>query len=588
MHLPRAWLRSLGREKSLKPLILGFLVLTIAIIVGLLIVGSVIVGNMANQREEEALASLADTMASKTEGLLAQMNYAFSIMESWLLSHPGADPRSNLEFEGYVRTFRASMGYLIDVGVLSRNGDLWPVPSVSAGPVAKATGKAYFLRQLDTATRGFNVGDLVRNEADGAWSIPVSYPLSSDHAGIFLIVGFIDLARFGSVYGNFSPDRGRGVALFHSDGRYLASEPFDQAYLGLSLKMPSTVALNGVATLGHSIIRREKGFDGREKLVAYHSVDYNHLVLAVFSDEDRILEKWRSFAPFLALGIVLVLAFLLFLSSRIYYLLSELDTARKGLEASVQGLEASQAAKDKLFSVVSHDLRGPLGGIRNLLETLVEERPRMGAKDLDQSLVALHEAADSTYSLLEDLLAWFRSQGSGLVFRPKTMALIGLVEEAFQAAQAQAGSKSVRLEMAIEEGCPVYADGDMLATILRNLVSNGIKYSRPGERLLVEASGSGDGTAITVRDEGLGMDERTRERLFDPGSLRSQPGSAGEKGTGLGLRVVKDFVERHGGRLEVESSPGKGSAFHVFLPRDPEPRKDLAQARPSILPRRPR
>ena len=553
-------------QRALIPLLHGFTTLTVLLVLALVAGGGIVVRSLAIQNEEESLGSLAESMASKTESLLSQMNYAFSTLERWLLAHPEADPRRDPEFAGYVTTFKASMDGLVDMRVANAQGDLSPVPPEPIQPDSSVGDRSFFLRQTSIATMGFDVGDPFMNPLDGTWVIPVSYPLMSRDSGIVMFVGMIQVTRFLSIYKAFLPLKGGALAILHGDGKILLTLPFNPELLGRSLRIPPSLASFRKDSMGDDVVSHESGLDGRRRITAYHSIDYGRLVIAVSSEERKVLNRYWSFAPILGTGAILVLVFLIFVSSRIQVLLKELRLARTELETSVKSLEANRIAKDKLFSIISHDLRGPLGGMRSLLETLVQERGRMGEKDLDESLAALLEAAGSTSSLLEDLLAWFNSQRTSLIFRPTAMALSPLVAEAFLAVQPQATAKGIGLEMRMDEACPVYADENMLATILRNLVSNGVKYSQRGGKVLVEASAGPEGTKIAVIDQGLGMDEATRERLFDPTVLKSRPGTAGEKGTGLGLQVVKDFVERHGGKLGVESRPGEGSSFSFVLP----------------------
>lgn len=562
--------RLLGRrfqgQKALIPLLHIFTTLTVILVLALVAGGGIVVRSLALQNEEESLGSLAESMASKTESLLSQMNYAFSTLERWLLAHPTADPRSDPEFAGYVATFKASMDGLVDMRVANAQGDIFPVPPEPIQSDSNIGDRAFFLRQSSIETMGFDVGDPIMSRLDGSWGIPISYPLMSRNAGIVMFVGMIRVSRFLSIYEAFLPSKGGALAILHGDGRILLTLPFEPSHLGRTQRIPPSLAWFRKDSVGDDVVDHENGLDGKGRIVAYHSIDYGRLVIAVSSEERQVLDRYWSFAPFLGIGSLLILGFLIFLSSRIHLLLQELKLARTELETSVKSLEASRIAKDKLFSIISHDLRGPLGGMRSLLETLVQEKGRMDDKDLDEGLAALLEASGSTFSLLEDLLAWFNSQKSSLIFRPADMVLSPLVAEAFQAVMAQATAKGIGLEMRMDEGCPVYADENMLATILRNLISNGVKYSLQGGRVLVEAAAVPEGTRIAVADQGLGMDEATKDKIFDPTVLRSRPGTAGEKGTGLGLQVVKDFVERHGGRLRVESSPGSGTTISFVLP----------------------
>jgi signal transduction histidine kinase len=254
------------------------------------------------------------------------------------------------------------------------------------------------------------------------------------------------------------------------------------------------------------------------------------------------------------------------ISARLLSALGSLAAAQAGLRDNMERLRRSDATKDKLFSVIAHDLRGPMGGIANLLETLSTDNGEMGAAQVAEFIEALRTASWNTYQLLENLLAWSRSQRGEMAFRPERLPVLPLVEECGAIFELSAKEKGIIVETSIEVGVEARADPERLKILLRNLISNAVKFTARGGRVSISASRAEGGTLLGVRDEGIGMDGARIAALFDLGSAPSRAGTANERGSGLGLALCKEIADLHGGTIEVFSEPGKGSAFSVFLP----------------------
>jgi len=232
----------------------------------------------------------------------------------------------------------------------------------------------------------------------------------------------------------------------------------------------------------------------------------------------------------------------------------------------MERLRRSDATKDKLFSVIAHDLRGPIGGIANLLDTLSTDFPEMDSVQVGEFIETLRAASWNTYRLLENLLAWSSSQRGETPFRQESLRLLPLVEECRSIFDLNAGEKGIRIGTSIEDGLEARADPEQLKTLLRNLISNAVKFTSRGGAVSISARREEGGILIEVRDDGIGMDRAQLGALFDFGAAPSRSGTANERGTGLGLALCKEIVDLHGGRIEVASESGKGSAFSVFLP----------------------
>jgi len=246
-------------------------------------------------------------------------------------------------------------------------------------------------------------------------------------------------------------------------------------------------------------------------------------------------------------------------------------TERKRIENELKNNEAELKAlnttKDKLFSIIAHDLRGPIGTSADLLEVMIESFDSYTGEEQLKMLEILKNSAKSTYNLLETLLSWTILQTGNLVFKPELFNLTKCIEEIVNTLVPTALSKNITLLYEPTEEIYSFSDQNMIQTVFRNLIGNAIKYTHRGGTIEVKAINLGNSTEITITDNGLGMDEETRKNLFLPNKQISKYGTENEKGTGLGLILCKEFIEKHGGKIKVESELGKGSKFIFDIPK---------------------
>jgi len=229
-------------------------------------------------------------------------------------------------------------------------------------------------------------------------------------------------------------------------------------------------------------------------------------------------------------------------------------------------LRRLNSEKDKLFSIIAHDLRNPIQGIVGLSDVLVSDIHQMSREEIDTCLRDLQQSANAFHKSLENLLSWALLQLGGVKFRPEAIELSPLVDHCVALFKQSADEKNVSLETSGVDSLQVKADPQMLATIVRNLLSNAIKYSKPGGRVLLSAERKTATVEIAVSDQGVGMDEKKIANLFHLGERISTPGTEGEPGTGLGLQLCRELVEKHGSILSVESARDAGTTFRFSLP----------------------
>lgn len=220
--------------------------------------------------------------------------------------------------------------------------------------------------------------------------------------------------------------------------------------------------------------------------------------------------------------------------------------------------------KDQLFTIVSHDIRSPLASQYQLIAMLEEDKGLFG--DEHRAIIGmLGEQVRHTLGMTNNLFEWFRGQREDLALRPQWLALSEVLEDCCHVLQVQSEAKQINVGIAVPEGTRVHADREVLGLILRNLLSNAIKFTSAGGSIRLEARVSDEMATISVRDNGAGMEEEQVLRLFDEKELHSSTGTSGEKGSGLGLLVSRQFVERSGGKLWAESRAGEGSVFHFTV-----------------------
>lgn len=220
--------------------------------------------------------------------------------------------------------------------------------------------------------------------------------------------------------------------------------------------------------------------------------------------------------------------------------------------------------KDQLVTIVSHDIRTPLALQFQLVELLEEDRDRF-ALEHREIIEQLGDQTRTTLGMTNNLLEWFRSQREDMALRPRLMELSEVVVDCCHLLHVQSQVKQIKVNNSIAVGTRVYADLEALGLIIRNLLSNAIKFTELGGSISISARISGDRVIVSVRDNGVGMNEEQVRQLFGEMKLGSLPGTLGEKGTGLGLLVSRQFVQRSGGSLWAESKAGEGSVFHFTM-----------------------
>ncbi|HMM10937.1 MAG TPA: histidine kinase N-terminal 7TM domain-containing protein [Bacteroidales bacterium] len=239
------------------------------------------------------------------------------------------------------------------------------------------------------------------------------------------------------------------------------------------------------------------------------------------------------------------------------------ETIRK----SEERLRALNTEKDKLFSIIAHDLRSPIGAFLSLTRLFIDDGEEMSREEMQEIALSMNRSAESLSGLLDNLLQWSRMQRNEVKTRPEILVVNQLVERNLQIYSEAIQKKQLTTETFISGDLRVFADENMLNTILRNLISNAIKFTQQGGKVSISAEVEDSGMiAIKLSDTGIGMSSEILHNLFAIDGKTNRPGTAGEPSTGLGLILCKEFAERSGGQLLVSSKPGEGSTFTLLLP----------------------
>ncbi len=230
-------------------------------------------------------------------------------------------------------------------------------------------------------------------------------------------------------------------------------------------------------------------------------------------------------------------------------------------------LEKSNVTKDKFISIIAHDLKNPFNAMLNFSEILHENFENFDTHEKKKLINHIHQAHHSTYKLLENLLEWSKIQSGNFEFKPEQIKLNLLTEETMKQLRLSAENKAINMINKVEKNIMVNADKNMVSTIIRNLISNAIKFTPKGGEINIYSKVNGDKfVEITVEDNGKGMNADTLGKLFQIDQTISIKGTEGETGTGLGLILCKEFIEKHDGTIRVESEIEKGSKFIFTLP----------------------
>lgn len=254
--------------------------------------------------------------------------------------------------------------------------------------------------------------------------------------------------------------------------------------------------------------------------------------------------------------LTMILALLFFKTEQLSY--------QKQIEEKNMALQKLNDTKQKLFSIIAHDLRSPIGQLKNALDLVGKDY--LSPEKFQKISATLSSEVDQLHSTLTNLLRWSISQLQGIKANPEKVALTPVLQKKLSLFKQKTEEKNIVIDI---EGSGLYvlADPDHLLLVLRNLISNAIKYSYPNSTILIRTYSKDNRVIIEINDKGIGMTDEIRQSIFASENIISNTGTANEKGTGLGLKLCKEFIEKNDGQIWVESIEKMGTSFYVSLPR---------------------
>jgi len=246
----------------------------------------------------------------------------------------------------------------------------------------------------------------------------------------------------------------------------------------------------------------------------------------------------------------------------------QLNEKNEQIASQNEQLKEMNATKDRLFSIIGHDLKNPFTVLISLSQLIKDQLENLDNEELKKSLSVINATSNQGFALLDNLLDWAKSQTGETKFAPTNFGLNESVKEVLAQIESASERKNILIRNNIPNSHTISADRNMVQTIFRNLLSNAIKFSKPGGVVILDAlfDPAIDKNVITITDHGVGISEENIPGLFDFKTHQSTKGTLQESGTGLGLLVCKEFVEKHGGNIRVYSAAGEGTQITFDLP----------------------
>jgi signal transduction histidine kinase len=303
-----------------------------------------------------------------------------------------------------------------------------------------------------------------------------------------------------------------------------------------------------------------KNFNVTSSQFVYSDANFYDVTLKIGLAYKESYQAGKQVSILLLLWYITIIAFLLFVVFQIrYYRMTNIE-----LESQRQELAGLIANKNKFFSIIAHDLRSPLAYIVAIMNML--KSGNATKNEQSEMLLNLQDHTKNTLSLIDNLLTWSRVQTGSIIYNPTTFNIVELISETVAIFQPALKEKQIYVEIDSLLPFKVNADKDMIASVLRNLMSNAVKFTQQKGMIIISAKKGTSKLVISVNDNGLGIAEDQLKSIFNIHTSYTRLGTNAEKGTGLGLVLCKDFIEEHQGKIWVESKLNVGSTFYFTLP----------------------
>jgi signal transduction histidine kinase len=380
--------------------------------------------------------------------------------------------------------------------------------------------------------------------------------------GIGGISGAIDLEFAQKWIKSFHVGAGDILLLMDENGTLLAANPASAHALGGKTNFFQQQS-GGHTISGSSSSLFSSQIDGVHRIYGITRMDELPIVLVVGYDMNNTLKEWRHRAWQISCGF-LALMVLAFFAVRAY-----MKSLRQGKELLVLATKAEKAnsTKDKIFSIIAHDLKGPIGYMMSFADLFSEEEA-VPSEDIQKFIGFQKELTRSTYHLLDNLLSWAKENLNQIQMQPALISLNEIIEGILGLSKYPADKKRIEIKYNPSKPYQVYADSNLVNLIVRNLLNNAIKFTPENGTITITVSETPTEIEVKIIDSGVGMEKETIQKILSEDEFYSSRGTDNEKGTGLGLKLVKNAVELSKGSLDIESKLQEGSCFTFTLPRN--------------------
>ncbi len=447
-------------------------------------------------------------------------------------------------------------------------------------PFIYYTSKANFwnLTPRHTADFSFFIKDYINYEL-----FTLGLPKNNPHKDVFWTKPYLDAGGNGIMVSAGIPlydqNEFKGTIcidmMFSDIAKYLNSNMFSNQNISLidnynqvvSSTIPDLARPDTISTLYNLIDDKRNNINLFElNEFTWHN-NKRIFVSKVPSTEWYILhsEERSKYVMDLISHVLSVLASVLFFLIIIYLLLYTNTLRIENEDAKIKA-ENANSTKDKFLSIIAHDLRGPFSGILGFSDLLYENSRSNNTEQQKDYIEIIHGEIQTFYKLLENLLVWVQLQKEGIKYTPVELTLCEIANETLEPLKQLAQNKSIQISNQIPANLKVISDKSVLHTIIRNLVSNAIKFTAKGGEIIVAANLKDHDAEIYVKDDGTGISRDKLNELFDISKRTTTKGTEGETGTGLGLLLCKEFVELQKGKIWVHSEVGKGTTFYFSIP----------------------
>jgi len=288
-------------------------------------------------------------------------------------------------------------------------------------------------------------------------------------------------------------------------------------------------------------------------------------------DRHKILQKYLILSLFLFIVLVFVILYSQKRRRKANFLLSiknkELEIANRKLKESEKNLMELNATKDKFFSIIAHDLKNPFNALLGFSELLEKSYDTCTQDEIKEYIGVIYESSQSLFKLLDNLLQWSRTQTNSIAYHPEQFEILPLINQEVTLLHINAEKKRIEIKVHAIESITAFADKNIISSVIRNLISNAIKFTNTNGYVEVSVKELATEVEVSISDSGIGIDSDDLDKIFQLNSSISNKGTANEDGTGLGLLLCKEFTEMNHGRIWAASNKGKGSTFFFTIPK---------------------